>query len=318
MQPLTLDQARMSFAEIWCLSMTVTRFHPYDSLRSLVPRPLRKSIGVVIEDVRARTSQLRFLPAFLIVGGQRCGTNSLYEYLIRHPNVARALPDQEVHFFDCNFHKGLNWYRGHFPTRARAKLTKLRSGSGLISGESSPYYMFHPFVAARIAESLPGIKLLVLLRNPVDRAYSHYHHERARGHETLSFEEAVAREPVRLRGEVDRIRRDPTYNSFNHQHFSYLARGEYLTQLQTLFSRFPRENILVLISEQLFADPAEVHARALRFLGLRSIPLSTYVRHNPGRYDDMDPGVRSRLVEHFNEPNARLFRFLGLDDPWEE
>lgn len=275
-------------------------------------------MAMPIENLRARTSHFRFLPQFIIVGGQRCGTNSLYEYLVGHPNVAPAFPDQEVHFFDVNFHRGLNWYRGHFPTRATAKAARLTSGSGLITGESSPYYMFHPVAPERIAQTLPDVKLLVLLRNPVDRAYSHYHHELARGYETLSFEEAIEQEADRLQGEVDRMRAHRSYNSFNHQHFSYLTRGEYVSQVETLFSYFPQESILVLISEQFFADPAGAYARVLRFLGLAPIALSAYPKHNPGRYADMDPEIRERLMEHFAQVNDRLYRFLDLDYRWEQ
>lgn len=283
-----------------------------------VPRPLRRTAASSVEWLAAGTGPFRLLPTFIIVGGQRCGTNSLYEYICRHPTVARVLFNREVHFFDLNFHRGLNWYRGHFPTRMRARVVRLRSSSSLITGESSPYYLFHPLAPERIAKTLPETKLLVLLRNPVDRAYSHYHHERAQGTETLPFEEAIEREPERLGREVERLIRDPAYRSHNHQRFSYLARGDYAAQLQNVFTWFPRERVLVLISEQLFADPADAHARVLRFLGLPHFPLADYAKHNPGRYDDLDPRLRARLVEHFREPNERLYRLLDLDFRWED
>lgn len=295
-----------------------TEHRSVENLRSRVPRPLRRAAASTVEWLAAGTGRFRLLPTFIIVGGQRCGTNSLYEYICRHPTVARVLFDREVHFFDLNFNRGLNWYRGHFPTRMRAKAAQRRSGSPLVAGESSPYYLFHPLAPERIAKTLPESKLLVLLRNPVDRAYSHYHHERAQGTETLSFEEAIERESERLRGEVERLIRDPTYRSHNHQRFSYLARGDYASQLQNVFSWFPRERVLVLISEQLFADPADSHARVLRFLGLPHLALTNYERHNPGRYDDMDPALRKRLVEHFSEPNERLYRLLDLDFRWQD
>lgn len=287
----------------------------YRSFRSTVPRRFRRSLGAAVEEFGIRTSGMRMLPSFAIVGGQRCGTNSLYEYLLAHPRIARALPIPEVHFFDLNFDRGLSWYRGHFPTGVNAALTK--SKPGLITGESSPYYMFHPHAPKRMAETLPDIKLFVMLRNPVDRAYSHYAHERTRGHERLSFEEAVAREPERLEREVERMLGDPNYQSFNHQHFSYLSRGVYHEQLEILFSLFSRGNVCVVFSEQLFDDPATVHAQAVRFLGLPPSPPIEYRKHNPGRYTGMSSETRARLTEHFSGSNARLYHLLGSRPRWD-
>jgi hypothetical protein len=273
--------------------------------------------GAGLELFGSATGGFRMLPSFLIVGGQRCGTNSIYEYLVQHPCVGRALPEQEVHFFDLKFDRGLRWYRGHFPTRTWERVARTRSGSNPVTGESSPYYMFHPLAGPRIAETLPDVKLLVLLRNPVDRAYSHYHHERARGHETTTFEEAIEREPERLRGEEERIRLDPRYRSFNHQHFSYLSRSRYAEQLEVFFSLFGRERVLVVLSERIFEDPAAVHDEVLGFLGLPRRPLADYGRHNAGRYGALAPQLRRRLDADFAEPNDRLSRLLGTDLPWD-
>lgn len=282
----------------------------YRSVRSRAPRPVRGPITAAARTVGAWTSSLRTLPAFLIVGGQRCGTNSLYEHLVLHPDVRRALASQEVHFFDRHFHRGLSWYRGQFPLRPPG------GRAAWATGESTPYYMFHPLVPRRIADALPEVRLIALLRDPIERAYSHYHHERSRGVETLPFEEAIEREAERLAGEVERITADPGYQSFTHQHFSYLARGRYLEQLHALYSMFPQDRILVLVSERYFADPSAGYARVLSFLGLRPFSPAGFGRHNQGRYPGMAPGLRRRLAEHFAEPNDRLFRFLNEDCPW--
>src|SRR5580692_9445955 len=125
------------------------------------------------------------LPGFLIVGAQRCGTTSMYRALSEHPEVRKAVLHKGVHYFDMNYGRGLGWYRAHFP---------LARGGG-VTFESSPYYLFHPLAAERIAADLPGVKLIVLVRDPVERAYSAYTHERARGFETESFEQAIEREP---------------------------------------------------------------------------------------------------------------------------
>lgn len=289
----------------------------YSLLRERTPRPLRKPFYTAVEHIGALTNVARSWPHFIIVGGQRCGTNSLYEYLAAHPRIGRALPIQEVHYFDLNFAKGPRWYRGHFPLSFERPLAKSSPTPARITGECSPYYMFHPLAPQRIAATLPNAKILMLLRHPVDRAYSHYQHERSRGIETVSFEEAIDREPDRLAGEVDRMRNDQNYESFNHQHFSYLARGRYIEQVETFFSLFPREQILVLISEQLFSDPAASHTQALRFLDLPVQSMPSYAKHNQGRYTDIDARLRNRITDYFDEYNDRLYRALETDFRWE-
>jgi hypothetical protein len=287
----------------------------YSSLKSLTPRSLKGAIGTAVEEMGAVTSSLRILPSFIVVGGQRCGTNSLYEYIAAHPLVGRALPLPEVHFFDVSFHRGVGWYRGHFPVKYRPSWRKGSAGQR-ITGESSPYYMFHPLAIQRIAECLPKVKLIVLLRNPVDRAYSHFNHERARGHEPYSFQEAIAREKDRLQGEEEKILADHSYRSFNHQHFSYLSRGVYVDQLERILAYHSGERILVLSSEELFTEPRQTHLRTLEFLGLPVLPLARYPQLNPGTYTGLNPTLRRRLSEHFGEENERLYRLLGRDLGW--
>jgi hypothetical protein len=289
----------------------------YSSMKSLTPRSLKGALGAAVEEVGALTSALRLLPTFIIVGGQRCGTNSLYEYLAAHPGVGRAIPLPEVHFFDVAWHRGLNWYRGHFPVRVGRRARSESEGPRLITGESSPYYMFHPLAVPRMATVLPDIKLIALLRNPVDRAYSHYNHERLRGHESLTFEEAIEREPERLSGEEERLLTEDGYRSFNHQHFSYVARGLYVDQLERIFDYVPRDQVLVLTSESLFTAPEETHLKALGFLGLPRSPLARYPQLNNGTYSGLSPSLRRRLSDRFADANERLVRLLGHDLAWD-
>jgi Sulfotransferase domain len=264
------------------------------------------------------TSGLRLLPDYLILGAQRAGTTSLHRYLIQHPAVRSLLWTKEVHFFDTNYSKGMAWYASHFPTRASGWLLRRRSGAHLVTGEASPYYLFHPLVPGRVAAHLPEVKLIALLRDPVQRAYSHYQHERSRGFETLGFDEAVAREPQRLAGEAERLLADPGYVSFNHQHYSYLARGLYADQLAAWRAHFPTDRLLVLGSERFFADPAAALARVLAFLDLPTFTPEGYERHNAcDYYGGMEQELRRRLAAHFQEPNERLYAALGDDLGWE-
>jgi hypothetical protein len=262
------------------------------------------------------TAGLRLLPSYLIIGAQRAGTTSLHRYLVQHPAVRTMLRTKGVHFFDTSYGRGMAWYASRFPTRAYAWYVRRRHGVELITGEASPYYLFHPLVPQRVAEHLPGVKLIVLLRDPVVRAYSHFQHETARGFETLPFEEAIEAEPRRLAGEAERMLREPHYHSFAHQHHSYLARGMYADQLARWRSLFPDEQLLVVSSERFFAEPDRTFRRVLDFLELPAFTPAAYEQHNAYDYRKMGESVHRRLVEHYREPNRRLYQTLSQDFGW--
>lgn len=264
---------------------------------------------------RMPSAALRALPDFVIVGTQKGGTTSLYDYLGRHPGVVPALR-KEVHFFDLHFGRGVAWYRAHFPPRARLTLGRCRGGRRSITGEASPYYLFHPMVPARLRAVVPTARVIVLLRRPVERAFSHYRHEVRAGREHLSFEEALAAEDRRLDGEHDRLSRHPEAVSDAHRHASYASRGLYADQLTGWFRHFPRQQVLVLASEALFERPAQVYRQTLDFLGLAlSGPMRFPVR-NQGHPLALAPGARATLEERFAEPHRRLVAQLGFD-PWD-
>lgn len=266
--------------------------------------------------VRRISSPLRALPDFLIVGAQRAGTTSLYNYLAAHPSVVPALK-KETLFFANYYHRGLGWYRAHFPLASRVGSRDDRRYPRYVTGEASPYYLFHPLAPGRAVQTVPGARIIVLLRNPVERAYSHYHHEVAMGLETLPFEEAIEREEERLSGEENRLLRDDSYRSLAYQNYSYLARGIYIDQLARWVHHFGRERILVLRSEHFQQDPAQVLAQATRFLGLPTCGLSDYRRYHETRQAPMDPATRERLYAYFAPHNRRLYEFLEMDLGWE-
>jgi hypothetical protein len=262
------------------------------------------------------TAGLRLLPDYLIIGAQRAGTTSLHRYLIQHPGVRTTLRTKGVHFFDTAYGRGMSWYASRFPTKLTAWYVARRHGVELRTGEASPYYLFHPLVPDRVAEHLPQVKLIALLRDPVQRAYSHYQHELARGFETLPFEEAIEAEPARLAGEAERLAGDLAYRSFEHQHHSYLARGRYAEQLDRWRARFDGDQLLVLSSERFFAEPEPTFARVLEFLELPAFSPAAWEKHNAYDYRQMGDEVRGRLVEHYREPNRRLYESLGDDFGW--
>ena len=269
-----------------------------------LPDPARKALRGAYRGYGLATASLRPLPDFLILGAQKAGTTALYAYLRWHPEITGP-PFKEVSFFDRHYARGERWYRAHMPLRA----------TGMV-GEASPSYVFHPLAPERVARMLPNARLIALLRNPVDRAFSHYQHEVALGREQLSFEEALAHEDERMRGEVERMLRDPTYFSHAWWNYTYAARGRYAEQLERWYASFQREQLLVVLTDDLAADTAGTYARVLEFLGVEQHGLGSYPRIFEREYGDMDSRTRARLQEQFAEPNHRLAELLGRDLPW--
>jgi hypothetical protein len=220
---------------------------------------------IVSKLYRGMTSPLRLLPDFVIIGAQKGGTTSLYNYLLEHQGIVPSFA-KEAHFFDKNFKKGAGWYRAHFPTSLHKYYTENIRKQRFITGESTPYYLFHPHAPGRIARILPQAKFIVLLRNPVDRAYSQYAHQGRQKYETLSFAEALEREEERTAQEREKILQIEDYVSFNDQHYTYLARGVYIEQIQRWMKFFPKEQFLILKIKDFYADPATEVQKTIEFL----------------------------------------------------
>ncbi len=246
------------------------------------------------------------LPDFLIIGARKCGTSTLYYHLTQHPHVERAVR-KELHFFDNHFDKGVEWYRQCFPP------PRWEDRRRTIAGEATPKYLFHPAVPERAAAVVPQAKLIALLRNPVDRAYSHYHGEVRHGRENRSFEEAVEEEKVRLSGGESAA---PEHEAAPPP-FGYLAGSIYVDQLQRWSRFFSDEQMLVLKSEDFFERMPEQIERILAFLGLPAWQPETLEVRNEGTYrQEMDPATRRRLEEYFEPHNRRLYEHLGVDFAW--
>lgn len=286
-------------------------------VRSVSVAPRRKrAVHAVSLTAGRMTSRARMLPGFLIIGVQRCGTTSMYRTLSQHPAVLKAVLHKGVHYFDMNYAQGMSWYQAHFPLVARARRVASAEGVTPLTYESSPYYLFHPLAATRIASDLPNVKLLVLVRDPVERAYSAHAHELARGFESETFERALEMEDDRLSGEVERILANPTYLSHSHQHQAYRTRGQYADQLEALEKHIPRERILVVDSGDFFTRPEPVYDRALDFLGLPQRGYPTFERHNARPRSAMPAALRAELDEHFKPFDARLQHWLGEVPSW--
>lgn len=264
------------------------------------------------------TASNRVLPELLICGGQRCGTTSMYQALVQQPTLYRPVWRKGVHYFDVAYDRGPRWYRAHFPLEAQLRRSASRHDTHALAFESSPYYLFHPLAADRIAETLPGVKLLVLVRDPVERAYSAHAHEFARGFETLGFEEALAAEPGRLAGEEERLRREPTYESAAHRHQAYTSRGEYAPQLERLTGIFGRDALKVVDSQRFFTDPETTYAEVLAWLGVRQVAPTVFEQHNARPRSPMAESLRRRLVAHYEPYDEQLRHWLGHPCSWRD
>ena len=262
------------------------------------------------------TASARMTPSFLIVGAQRCGTTSMYKTLSQHPMVLPAVLHKGAHYFDTGYGHGPAWYRGHFPLHVTARRAAPAPDRLPITGESSPYYMFHPLAGQRIAADLPGVKLVVLLRDPVERAYSAHTHETARGFETEPFERALELEPVRLAGEEARLVADPAYQSHSHQHHAYVTRGRYADQLRRLEALFGRDRLHVVDSQRFFTDPEPVFADVVDFLGVGAAGGIAYEKHNARPRAPMPDSVRARLEDQLADSDSELETWLGAPPSW--
>ena len=238
------------------------------------------------------------LPDFLGLGVQKGGTTSLHRLLEQHPDVFLP-PVKEVHYFSLNYASGEAWYRSQF---AGAKPDQH-------CGEITPYYIFHPQVAARVKEALPQAKLIVLLRDPVDRALSQYFHSRRHGFESLELEAALEAEPQRLL-DAERVLQASDGRHRSHQEHSYLSRSRYEQQFPQWLETFSEDQLLVLRSEDLFQRTTLVWEQLLRFLGLKFFPLPHL--HQPansglGEADQVSVELRSRLRSELSS----TYRWVG-------
>jgi len=258
----------------------------------------------------------RLLPSFLIVGAERCGTTSMFDVLQQHPAIfGTTMRKKEVHFFDVAYDRGLGWYQSQFPLALTARLSARGAGTAPVTFEASPYYMFHPLAPGRIERDLPGVRLLVLLRDPVERAYSAHANHVGHGLETESFERALELEDSRLAGETEKIIANPSYNSYSHRHHSYRIRGHYADQLEALEKVFGRDRILVIDSDDFFANPGPAYDQVLNFLGLPG-HTPDFTPQNARPRSPMPEQIRAELEEHYRPHDERLAAWLGREPSW--
>jgi hypothetical protein len=288
--------------------------------RSPANRAARHAAKQALRRYGEETAWLRRGPDFVIIGAKRGGTTSLYNYLLEHPSIQPLFPGRQhikgVHYYDSNYARGLRWYRSHFPLEVGGHHLVRPGLRPAIAGEASPYYLFHPLAAERLARDFPATRIIVNLRDPVERAYSHFKEATHHGRETLSFDAALEAEKDRLLGEADRIMAEPGYASMAHEHLSYLAQSRYLDMLPRWFSLVPREQFHITASEDFYADPDRCVNDIWRFLGLTPRKLVSRTRHNHQPAPDLRPETRQRLRDAVADHNRGLEELLRRSLPW--
>lgn len=296
------------------------RKHPAVEAALSAGRVVTRTAGVLSVPVRPG-------PDFLLVGAKRGGTTSAYFHILSHPEVLPLFPSAKLlpkgrdtkgtSFFTYNFHKGSIWYLSHFPSRAQRLVHQRRSGHPAVAGEASPYYLFHPLAAQRAHDLVPDAKILVALRDPVDRTHSAWREQTRNGVEKLGFEEALDAEEQRLGREAQRLVAEPDYISFAHEFQSYASQSRYAESLARWFALFPREQIHVWASEDYYAD-ADATVRGITgFLGLDPSRLPAIEqRLNAAPKSDMAPATRERLQRYFADDVAATQELIGRPLPW--
>jgi hypothetical protein len=267
----------------------------------------------------------RVLPDFLVAGVAKCATTSLYDWICEHPHVVRPTTEgrarKELLFFDYNYSRGIDWYRRHFPLAEARRSFERQHSRPFLTGEASASYLTGHWVPGRVHAAIPGVKLIVTMRNPVDRAYSAFQMSRREGlEECESFESALALEDERLAGEVERVRRSPRYNPRTPPplgYWSYLLRSRYADHVARWLDLFPREQLLFLEFEQLAADPQGTLDRVHTFLGLSPYRNQDLPQLNGASYAAMDPRTREALVHYFRPYNQRLRELTGVEFEWD-
>ena len=262
------------------------------------------------------TSPLRELPDFVIIGAQKSGTTSLYDFIVKHPDIVPT-PAKELKYFSTGYRFGKLWYRSNFPTKIQRYYFYKKTKKKLLSGEASPNYLFWQAAPSRMKALLPDVKLIVILRNPVDRAYSHYHMLLRLNRESISFEKVIKLEEEQRVRERKRMITDPDYIHNRDSTNLCLANGIYVDQLENWFKYYGREKFLILTAEDLRENRQQTLDKVFDFLGVPSFQVEKTKSLNIGNYEKMSEETRKFLIEYFKPHNKRLSKLLRCSFDWD-
>lgn len=248
-------------------------------------------------------------PNFLIVGFMKCGTTSLYEYLSQHSQIIPCIK-KEVHFFDWEYDRGYKWYLAHFPPVVENEL--------FLTGEATPYYLLSSKAKNRIITHLPNVKLIVILRNPSDRAISHYYHQVNWGLENRSFKEALITELKILQQFNHCLTFESLVNTnIDLPKYGYLTCSLYTYFLEKWMTSIPKKQFLVLKSEELYTNPTATMKQVFEFLELTNQELPQYMKYVSGAYPTTSAKIKKILSDFLKPHTKRLESYLNMQFNWE-
>ncbi|MDB9721748.1 sulfotransferase domain-containing protein [Nitrosopumilus sp.] len=259
------------------------------------------------------TSSLRVLPEFIVIGAAKSGTTSLYHYLSQHPCIIKSAYD-ELGYFDDNFNLGLNWYRSLFPTKFTQQKIE-HEHKKFLTYDVTPGYFQNPSCIKRMYETLPNVKLILVLRNPVDRTYSHYQASTKRGIKTKKSFQEILDKDLKKYEEVKND--DSEYKNFILN--SYIGPSIYVKLVKEWLKYFSSEQLLILSSEELKKNHKEVFSKIHNFLNIKDEEIDTVTKHNTGGdYTPLNSELRQKVIDFFKPHNEELFNIINQKFDWDK
>ena len=262
------------------------------------------------------TSSVRTLPDFIIIGSSKAGTWAIHNYLLQHPDIDYSA--RNIHFFEYAYSNKISWYKSHFPTKLYKSLVESIHKRKCLMSEHTSTYLHHPLIPQRVKDGIPDVKLIVSLRNPIDRAYSNYHMFVRIGTEKRTFEDAVFSEIKRIEiiKENDNFQiKNPNFS--NCIEFNYLRHGTYVDKLENWLKFFRREQFCIVENKDLSKNPQQVLDKIFEFLNVPHFKLRQEERWNVGKYKKMKESTRKTLEDFFKPYNERLYKLLGQNFSWD-
>jgi len=265
-------------------------------------------------NIFALTGSIRVLPDFLVIGAKRCGTTSLFYHLPEHPCISKS-PHDNMGFFNDNFHLGVNWYKSFFPTIFTRNKIKSEFGN-FLAFDVTTTYMEEESTANNVYQIKPNMKIIVILRNPVDRAYSQYHLNLREKAEKRSFEDAMEENMNELNKEShERYEIKP---KFSVEENNYLKKSLYAQQLRHWLNIFPMESMLILSTEEFESKQQVIYNKIFEFLNISQFEVKNTEKMEKGSYPQMKSETRSLLLDYFRSHNNELFKLINKKFDWEK
>lgn len=260
------------------------------------------------------TSPFRILPDFFVIGVVRSGTTSLFHYLGQHPCIRSSAYD-EIGYFDDNFHLGENWYRSLFPT-IFTKNKILKEHGKFRTYDVTPFYIYNPLVVERIKTYSPNSKIIACIRNPIDRAYSNYMIELQDGDTELSFEDRIQPEIELINDK--KIKLDNNAFLVNTYYDNIIARGFYADQLRYWYQAFPKNQLLMVSSEELSKNTHNTLNEIFNFLDLPNTEINDISKKNKREYSAMKKETREFLTKLYKPYNEKLYNLIDRKFDWDD